>query len=254
MDDVNFDSLILSVSTGKADMGLSGTTITEERKESVRFSDPIITTTSTLLYKDDNAISQISFVEYFKDGFEKTFLREDRWKLLVDGLITTIIITLLAAILGTILGFIIALLRLKNFKFLNKILLGYIKFFKGIPVLVVLLIFYYIVFGASNINPILFASLVFGLDNAAFVSEAVKSGIESVDKGQTEAAISLGFTNFQAFMKFILPQVAKNFLPNYRGLMISMLKSTSIVGYIAIQDLTKAGDIIRSRTYDAFFH
>lgn len=253
MEDVNFDSLIMSVSTGKADMGLCGTTITEERKQSVRFTDPIVTTNSTIIYKDDSAVTQTSFIDYVKDGFEKTFLREDRWKLIVDGLVATLIITLLAALIGTFLGFIIALLRLKSNGIVNKILTCYIKLFQGLPVLVVLLIFYYIVFGNSSINPILIAALVFGLDNAAFVSEAVKSGIESVDSGQSEAAISLGFTKRQAFMKFILPQAAQNFLPNYRGLIISLLKGTSVVGYIAIQDLTKAGDIIRSRTYDAFF-
>lgn len=253
LTDVNFDSIVMSIASGKADAAVCALVITPERAQSIDFSNPVLTVESALIYKDDSLHKQSNFFSYIKDSFEKTFMREDRWKMIIDGLLFTIVITILAGILATVLGFVIALLRLRNHQILNKILEWYIKIFQGIPVLVILMIFYYIIFKSTPINSLFIAALVFGLDEATYISEAIKSGIESVDPGQTEAALSLGFNKRQTFYKFVLPQAAINFLPTYRGNIISMLKGTSIVGYIAIQDLTKIGDIIRSRTYDAFF-
>ena len=118
---------------------------------------------------------------------------------------------------------------------------------------VLLMILYYVVFGNSGLDAVFVAVIGFSLNLAAYVSEIMRSGIESIDGGQREAALALGFTENQAFFKFIFPQAAQRFLPVYKGEIVSLLKGTSIVGYIAIQDLTKMGDIIRSRTYEAFF-
>jgi polar amino acid transport system substrate-binding protein len=115
------------------------------------------------------------------------------------------------------------------------------------------MIIYYVVFASVNINPVLVAVIAFGLNFGAYVSEMFRTSIESLDKGQKEAAIAGGFTKIQTFIYIILPQALRQVLPVYKGEFISLIKMTSIVGYIAVQDLTKASDIIRSRTFDAFF-
>jgi polar amino acid transport system substrate-binding protein len=129
----------------------------------------------------------------------------------------------------------------------------YIALLRGTPVLVLLMIIYYVVFASVNINPVVVAIFAFGLNFGAYVSEMFRTSIESIDKGQTEAGIASGFTKIQTFIYIIVPQALRNVLPVYKGEFISLVKMTSIVGYIAVQDLTKASDIIRSRTFDAFF-
>jgi polar amino acid transport system substrate-binding protein len=129
----------------------------------------------------------------------------------------------------------------------------YISILRGTPVLVLLMIIYYVVFASVNINPLFVAIFAFGLNFAAYVSEMFRTSIESVEKGQHEAGIAGGFTKIQTFIYIIMPQALRQVLPVYKGEFISLVKMTSIVGYIAVQDLTKASDIIRSRTFDAFF-
>jgi len=124
---------------------------------------------------------------------------------------------------------------------------------RGIPVLVLLMLMFYVVFASINIEPVFVAVIAFGLNFAAYVSEIFRAGIESIDNGQSEAGIALGFSKTQTFIYIILPQAIKRVIQLYKGELISLLKMTSIVGYIAIQDLTKSSDIIRSRTFDAFF-
>ena len=121
------------------------------------------------------------------------------------------------------------------------------------PVLVLLMLIFYVVFASVNINPVLVAVIAFGMNFGAYVAEIFRSGIESIDRGQHEAGIAMGFSPIQTFRYIILPQTIRRILPIYRGEFISLVKMTSIVGYIAVQDLTKASDIIRSRTFDAFF-
>jgi polar amino acid transport system substrate-binding protein len=150
-------------------------------------------------------------------------------------------------------GGLICFMRMSRDKIMSGFAKGYISLLRGTPVLVLLMIIYYIVFASVNINPVIVAILAFGLNFGAYVSEMFRTGIESIDKGQREAAIAGGFTKVQAFLHIILPQALRRALPIYKGEFISLLKMTSIVGYIAVQDLTKAGDIIRSRTFDAFF-
>jgi len=129
----------------------------------------------------------------------------------------------------------------------------YISILRGIPVLVLLMLTFYVIFASVNISPVLVAVLAFGMNFAAYVSEMFRAGIETVDKGQSEAGIAMGFTRTQTFGFIVLPQMIQRILPVYKGEFISLVKMTSIVGYIAVQDLTKASDIIRSRTFDAFF-
>ncbi|MBR1736024.1 MAG: amino acid ABC transporter permease, partial [Firmicutes bacterium] len=193
------------------------------------------------------------FIEGLKQSFEKNFIREARWKLIVEGICTTLIITFFSTLFGTILAFLICIFRRTESKLAITLSNIYVRILQGTPLVVLLMILYYIVFGKSGIDAVAVAVVGFSLNLAAYVSEMMRSGIESIDPGQREAALALGFTERQAFYKFIFPQAATRFLPVYRGEIVSLLKNTSIVGYIAIQDLTMMSDIIRSRTYEAFF-
>ena len=129
----------------------------------------------------------------------------------------------------------------------------FIRAIQGTPIVVLLMILYYIVFGGVDINGLFVAVIGFSINFAAYVSEMMRTGIDTVDRGQREAATAIGFNRFQVFLRITFPQAARHVLPVFKGEFISMLKMTSIVGYIAIQDLTKMSDIIRSRTYEAFF-
>lgn len=193
----------------------------------------------------------------FLDDLYENFVVNDRWKYLTDGLINTLIITILAVIMGMILGFIVAIIRsthdktgkLKIMNFFCKI---YLTVIRGTPVVVQLLIIYFVVFGSVNINKIFVAVLAFGLNSGAYVAEIVRSGIMSIDNGQFEAGASLGLSYNQTMISIILPQAFKNVLPALANEFIVLLKETSVSGYIAIQDLTNGGDIIRSLTFEAF--
>ena len=197
------------------------------------------------------------FITNFADKFYKTFIVDDRWKYLTNGLKNTIVITLFAVMLGIVLGFLIAIVRSTHdktgkLKFLNVLAKIYLTVIRGTPVVVQLLIIYFVIFASVSVDKIFAAVLAFGLNSAAYVAEIVRSGIMSVDNGQFEAGSSLGLNYAQTMMYIIMPQAFKNVLPTLCNEFISLLKETSVSGYIALQDLTKGGDIIRSRTYDAF--
>ena len=189
--------------------------------------------------------------------FFLNFIKDDRWHYLVDGLKTTLLITICAVVLGIVLGFIIAMIRSTHdqtgkWKFANAICRIYLTVVRGTPVVVQLMIIYFVIFATSNLSEVLIAGLAFGLNSAAYVAEVFRSGIMSIDRGQMEAGRSLGFNYWQSMLKIIMPQAFKNVLPALGNEFITLLKETSVAGYIGMIDLTKAGDIIRSRTYDAF--
>lgn len=191
------------------------------------------------------------------DALSNTFLKDDRWKYLTDGLSTTLLVTFFAVILGMVLGFLIAIVRAthdKNGKLgvLNFFAKVYLTVIRGTPVVVQLLILYFIIFATVNIDKTLVAILAFGLNSAAYVAEIVRSGIMSIDNGQFEAGASLGLNYSKTMLSIILPQAFKNILPALANECIVLLKETSVAGYIALVDLTKGGDIIRSQTYEAF--
>lgn len=199
----------------------------------------------------------MGFINEFTQKFHDTFIVEDRWKYLTDGLITTLQITFFAVIFGMILGFIIAIIRATHdktgkFGFLNILAKIYLTVIRGTPVVVQLLIIYFVIFASVNIDKTFVAVLAFGLNSAAYVAEIVRSGIMSIDKGQFEAGMSLGLNYRRTIVTIILPQAFKNVLPALANEFIVLLKETSVSGYIALADLTKGGDIIRSDTYEAF--
>lgn len=196
-------------------------------------------------------------LQELQSKFVTNFLADDRWKYITDGLVVTLEVTLFAVILGIILGFIVAIVRstyerTRKLKILNFICNIYLTVIRGTPVVVQLLIIYFVIFGSTDINKVIVAVMAFGINSGAYVAEIFRSGIMSIDEGQFEAGRSLGFNYRQTMIYIIMPQAFKNILPALGNEFISLLKETSVSGYIALQDLTKGGDIIRSRTYDAF--
>lgn len=251
---MDFAAIIPGIVSGKYDFGGGCMTITQERQESVNFSNPNYESDIVLVVKkEDSTESDKGLFTGIAESFEKNFIRENRWRLIVQGIGTTLMITLLSAIFGTIFAFGICMFRRTGSRLAIKLSDIYVRLLQGTPMVVLLMILYYVVFGNSGLDAVFVAVIGFSLNLAAYVSEIMRSGIESIDGGQREAALALGFTENQAFFKFIFPQAAQRFLPVYKGEIVSLLKGTSIVGYIAIQDLTKMGDIIRSSTYEAFF-
>ncbi|MCM1330416.1 MAG: amino acid ABC transporter permease [Ruminococcus sp.] len=191
-----------------------------------------------------------------KNRFYLNFIMDDRWQYITRGLWTTVRITFFAVLLGIVIGFLIAVIRSTcdktgKLKIPNFICRVYLTVIRGTPVVVQLLIIYFVIFGSVNINKMIVAVIAFGINSGAYVAEIVRSGIMSIDKGQFEAGRSLGFNYVQTMAYIVMPQAFKNVLPALGNELIVLLKETSVSGYIAMEDLTKGGDIIRSRTYDA---
>ncbi len=196
-------------------------------------------------------------MEAFQNRFYLNFVKDDRWQYIWDGLGVTLKVTFFAVLLGILLGFLVAVVRSTNektgkLKFLNFLAKVYLTVIRGTPVVVQLLIIYFVIFGSVKIDKVFVAVLAFGLNSGAYVAEIFRSGIMSIDNGQFEAGRSLGFNYVQTMYHIIMPQAFKNVLPALGNEFIVLLKETSVSGYIAMQDLTKGGDIIRSQTYDAF--
>lgn len=254
LQNMDFSALIPSLASGKVDMIIGSISITEERKKSLLFTEPLYDSGIVLVVKNyDTALPEPGFWDSMKDGFYRNFILEDRYKMILDGLKVTLIITVFAALLGTILGFLVCILLKSQYAVVRWAMWGYIKVMQGTPLVVLLMILYYIVFGNHAIDPVIVAVFAFGINMAAYVSLMMRSGIDAVDPGQWEAAYAMGFNRTKTFLKIIAPQALHYVLPVYTGEFISLLKMTSVVGYIAIMDLTKMSDIIRSRTYEAFF-
>ena len=253
IEDMAFDSIITAVTSGKVDVGASGFTITEERKKNVNFTDSYTTSKQVIIVKDTSVQnSRLSFV----DKLKQSFIDNDNYQYLLKGLGNTLLITFFAVIIGILLGFLIAIVRTSHDRngslpLLNGICRLYLTIIRGTPVMVQLLIIYYVILANINTSKILVAVVAFGLNSAAYVAEIVRSGIMAVDIGQFEAGRSLGLNYNQTMRSIILPQAVKNILPALCNEFISLLKETSISGYIGLMDLTKGGDIIRSTTFQA---
>ena len=193
----------------------------------------------------------------FRADFYQNFIEDDRWKYMVNGLGNTIKITFFAVLLGIVLGFLVALIRstyekTRKLWFLDMLCRVYLTVIRGTPVLIQLMIIYFVVFGSMRIDKVLVSVLAFGINSGAYVAEIFRSGIMSIDNGHFEAGRSLGFNYRQTMFYIVTPQAFKNVLPALGNEFIVLLKETSVAGYIAIQELTKGADIIRSRTYNAY--
>lgn len=246
------DNVYGQLATGKADFALYFMSYTEERAESVLFTDPVLESGIGILVRS-NEKNTSSLLETIKSGFIKTFIREDRWKTLVSGLKTAIIISLGGFALANILGAIFCYFAMSKYKWLRIFADIYNRIMQGTPMVVILMVLYYLVFGNSEISGIWIAIIAFGLTSGASLSQQFYVAITNIDKGQTEAGLAIGFTNIQTFVGIVLPQAIRIILPGYFSEFINLMKGTSIVGYVSIVDLTRAGDLIRSSTYDPFF-
>lgn len=193
----------------------------------------------------------------FSEKIYQNFIEDNRYMYLVKGLGNTLTITVFALLIGVALGFLIAVVRtthdrIGKLKLLNMLCKAYLTVIRGTPVMIQLLIIFYVVFGSSRVDKLVVASLAFGLNSAAYVAEIIRSGIMSIDNGQMEAGRSLGMSYGMTMIYIIAPQAFKNILPALANEFIVLIKETSVSGYIGTMDLTRGGDIIRSNTYEAF--
>ena len=186
------------------------------------------------------------------ETFKKCFIVEDRYLLLLGGIGVTIQIALLAALMGLIIGFLIALCYLSKKKPLNLFGKVYTDVIRGTPSVTQLMIIYFVVFATVNWPKWIIAAIAFSINSGAYVSEIIRAGILSIDKGQTEAGRSLGLSKAQTMMSIIVPQAVKNIFPAMCNEFITLIKETAIVGYVGLVDIQKAGDFIKSNTYEAF--
>lgn len=254
IEDMEFDSVITAVSSGKADIGMAGLTVTPDRLKSINFTDSYTTSEQVIVVRNGES-DELSL--FSLERYKNNFIKDNRWQYIADGLLTTLEISFFAVIIGVVFGVIFAIIRASHDKtgklrLLNILVKIYVTIIRGTPVMIQLLIIYYVIFATSNVDKVLVAVLAFGLNSAAYMTEIVRSGIMSIDNGQFEAGRSLGFNYVQTMKHFILPQAFKNVLPAIGNELIVLIKETSISGYIGIMDMTRGADYIRSRTYDAF--
>ena len=195
----------------------------------------------------------IALIGSLTESFTNNLIAEDRYRMILDGLQVTLLITFFAAVLGTLLGGLVCWMRMSRRQWLQQTAKVYIELMRGTPVLVLLMLMYYVVMAPLDATGIVVAVVTFGMNTAAYISEMLRTTIQGIDRGQTEAGLALGFTPRQTFFKIVLPQVVRAVMPVYQGEVVSLLKGTSVVGYIAVADMTRASDLIRSRTFDAFF-
>ncbi|MBQ0002873.1 MAG: amino acid ABC transporter permease [Treponema sp.] len=192
------------------------------------------------------------FYQSFAEQFYRCFIKDDRYKLLISGIGVTLKVSLFAVILGVLIGFLIALCNLSKNKFLKGLGGIYTDVIRGTPSVTQLMIIYFVIFATVNWSKWIIAAIAFGINSGAYVSEIIRAGILSIDKGQTEAGRSLGLNAKQTMIKIIMPQAIKNIFPALCNEFIVLIKETAIVGYVGLVDIQKAGDFIKSATFSAF--
>ena len=240
-------SAVIAIQTGQADVFAGCLFITEERQKSMDFTNPYYKCHPAYYVADGSTSERMTH----RERLHMNLFAENRWLLILEGLGVTVIITFFSIVLGTVLGAGVCACRRSRRRWLRRSADLYSDFINGIPMLVLLLIMFYVVFASTGINAVIVAIITFALSFASTSGNIFDTAISSVPAGQTEAGLSLGFTPVQTFCGIVFPQALQKGLPLYIGECVSLLKNTSIVGYIAIQDLTRASDLIRSRTFDA---
>ena len=251
---MELSEVLAYLQSNKADLGCGSILITEERAEVMDFAathenDLILLVRSV----EGSSSSDEGVLASLIASFKKTFVTEDRWKLILSGLVVTTIITLASFALGMVLGFVTMLLRRRGNRVAGTLVDAFEGLMNRLPIVVVLMVFYYVIFGSANLSGTVVAICVFTLAFGATAGSIMWNAVSAIDVGQSEASLALGFNDNQTFFGVILPQAARQFLPLISGQLVSLAKQTSVVGYIAVMDLTRAGDIIRSRTMEAFF-
>lgn len=259
ISNADFNAVITGVASNKYDVAFTGITITEERKRSIDFSDPVFAYSAKMcvLKQETSKVSTgnkiIDFFNSFVNKFNKMFIEEDRWLLILDGIRVTCLITISSLLIGTILGFIVYLLCRKSGPVIKKVINRIAFIIDRIPTILILMFLFYIIFSSMPIKGEYVSIIGFSLIETFSIYSMLDNGINTIDKGQTEGALALGYTDNKTLFKFVLPQALKIIMPSYKNDVVSLIKTTSIVGYITVQDLTRVSDIIRSRTYEAFF-
>lgn len=271
IDNTDFSGVLTGVATGKYDLAAGQISWTEERAKSVNFSDfyylqnivAIVNSenisTANLVMSDksnsnadtDSSADEQGESQTIFDSIRKTLIDENRWLSIARGLFVTIIITFFGFVLANLFGAFFCALSFSKSKILRAFSTVYSALMQGLPIVVILMILYYVVFASSDISNVGVSIFGFGLVYGAYMQQLFQGSIKAVDVGQWEAALAIGFTKRQAFTGIVLPQAQRNMLPGYFSNLISLMKATAIVGYIAVTDLTKAGDIIRGSTYEA---
>lgn len=251
----NFAGVIEALSMENVDMAANCIFITPERAKKIAFSDPYFICNACAFGingSSNNGSADAGFWENLKNSFKQNFIDEGRYKMIGNGLLCTLEITIFSIILGTLLGILICYMRMRESKVWQGIAKTYILLFRGIPQVVLLMLLFYVILSATGLDGITVSIIGFSFIFAAYVSEMFRTAINSVSNGQVEAGLSMGFTTFKTFYYIVLPLTIRRVLPIYKGEIIGLIKSTSIVGYITVQDLTKISDMIRSSTFDAF--
>lgn len=251
-NDIPFASAILALQTGKADIVSGCLFPTDERRTHVDFSDPYYMCRPGIFVVSDDVPEGVLLWERVKGVIRQSFLIERRWKLIADGLGVTVLITLLSILLGTLLGAGFCAMKLGRRKWMRKTADLYGAFMQGVPTLVLLLIMFYVVFVDTNFGAIYVAVITFALGFASSSGSVFAASIKAVPIGQWEAGYALGLSKTATFRHIVFPQALRTSIGPYTGHCIALLKGTSIVGYIAVQDLTRASDLLRARTFEAF--
>ena len=254
ISDTPISSAIMALQTDRADIVCGCLFPTEERRTHMDFSSPYYQCHPGFFMLDGGgeAAAGQGFFSRAGKALRDTFFVDKRWKLITDGLLVTLEITLLSILFGTILAALYCAMARGRRRWMRSVAGAYDFLMQGIPVLVLLLIMFYVVLADTGLPALWVAVVTFALNFASSAGNVFASSIGSIPRGQWEAGSALGFTQSQTFRLIIFPQALKNIIGPYQGHCISLLKGSSIVGYIAVQDLTRASDLLRSRTFEAF--
>ncbi|MBQ7643633.1 MAG: ABC transporter substrate-binding protein/permease, partial [Spirochaetales bacterium] len=251
---MDFPAILPAVLTGKCEFACGGIAYTAERAETFYYSEFTMESYSVMAVLKGTGISgQKNIVSSIRESFEKTFIRENRWKLFVSGAGVTTLITICSIVIGTILGFAVYMACRHGNVFANKTTNFFMWLIHGMPTVLFLMILYYVIFGSSRLPGMWISVVGFSLIFACSMIDMLRVGYNAIGRGQYEASTAMGYSDSQSFFRILLPQAAHHFLPIYSNEVVTLIKETSVVGYIAVLDLTKISDLVRSRTYEAFF-
>ena len=257
-NEVPFESIAPGVETGKFDIGMN-IVVSEERNETGTLSDVYYTCPVYLVIMGSDSVQAAAeaakpgFFDKIGQSFYKTFIRENRWKLFLSGAGVTTLITVCSIVIGTLLGFLVYMACRHGNKLANGTTNFFMWLIHGMPTVLFLMVLYYIIFGSSRMSGMWISVVGFSLIFACSMIDMLRVGYNAIGKGQYEASTALGYSDRQSFFRILLPQAAQHFLPIYSNEVVTLIKETSVVGYIAVLDLTKISDLVRSRTYEAFF-
>ena len=249
---MEFASVMPAVQSGKDVMGIGGIIITEEREKAVDFL-PYYPAAFVLVVRAAENGSGEGFWAGLKSSFYRTFIKDNRYRMIASGLGLTVLISIVSGLIGILLAFGLVLIRQRDRKPVNRLIAFYESLIAGIPAVVILMVLYYVVFGKVQISAVIVAIIGFALIFGARSYGVIWNAVGAVDQGQWEAALALGFNEQTAFRQIILPQAMPIYLPVLQAQFVTLLKETSVAGFITVLELTRAGDLIRSSTMEAFF-